>query len=336
VFASNVSGVGSIGVIATHTDQSEALKQAGLKVTVIRAGTEKALANGAEPLTDAGRAQIQAGVDAAYQVFVQHVAEMRGTTYPAADATMAQGREFFGQAAVSAGLVDGIASFDSLMSGLQTQPLDKQGSFTDNSHNSQKGQNNMVKKAFNPQQIAALAAGAQLASADPVVVEPVVVTVVADTEAAAALVAAALAETEAAAIAASTQTDADANIVAYLKGEVKDKDAALMAAQIEINGLKAKTADMEANFNGLIVIAGASLSNMQIALGGSAVKVEGMSATAILAEHARVAGTFQEKFKAGGVAAVDAAEASKEVVHVPDALAQARLNASRPSTVKSK
>lgn len=115
VFASNVAHVGSIGVLATHVDRSEQLRQDGLKVSIIRAGEFKALANSIEPLTEAARAQIQEGVDAAYQVFVGHVAEMRDTSYANADKTMAQGREFFGDQAVKAGLVDGITSFDALM-----------------------------------------------------------------------------------------------------------------------------------------------------------------------------------------------------------------------------
>ena len=42
---------------------------------------------------------------------------------------------------------------------------------------------------------------------------------------------------------------------------------------------------------------------MSIALGGTATVADGLSAVAVLAEHARVAGIFKDKFKVGGVAA---------------------------------
>lgn len=45
---------------------------------------------------------------------------------------------------------------------------------------------------------------------------------------------------------------------------------------------------------------------MQVALGGSAFSIEGMSAAAVLAEHDRVSEVFKTKFKVGGVAAVSA------------------------------
>ena len=53
----------------------------GIAVTVIRAGKYKALADPNEPLSKAAEAQIQAMVDAAYGVFVDHVSAMRGRTY---------------------------------------------------------------------------------------------------------------------------------------------------------------------------------------------------------------------------------------------------------------
>ena len=79
------------------------LKEAGIGVTVIRAGKYKALANGVEKLTEEGKAQIQAGVDAAYKIFVGHVAEMRGKSQAFGASEMAQGRELYGQAGAAGG-----------------------------------------------------------------------------------------------------------------------------------------------------------------------------------------------------------------------------------------
>jgi signal peptide peptidase SppA len=121
VFSSNTAMVGSIGVLQVHTEQSKMLDKMGITATVLRAGKYKALMNGIEPLTDTARAEAQSQLDAAYQVFVQHVAASRNLGYDHVDSTMAQGREFFGQQAAAAGLVDGILSFEGLVSMLQSR-----------------------------------------------------------------------------------------------------------------------------------------------------------------------------------------------------------------------
>jgi len=99
VYASKSAGLGSIGVIATHMERADMLKEMGVGVTVVRAGKYKALANSVEKLTEEGKAQIQAGVDVAYGIFKEHVAEMRGKSVEYVESVMAQGREFYGQAA---------------------------------------------------------------------------------------------------------------------------------------------------------------------------------------------------------------------------------------------
>lgn len=121
IFATNLSMVGSIGVIATHMERSKMLEEAGIKVTVIRAGKFKALASPVEPLTAEARAQIQNQIDAVYEVFVQHVAEARGVSFEKADKQMAQGREFMGAEAKKAGLVDAITTFDAVLAKLQSK-----------------------------------------------------------------------------------------------------------------------------------------------------------------------------------------------------------------------
>lgn len=353
VYASKVAGVGSIGVIAMHTEMSKMLADMGIAVTVMRAGKFKALANSAEPLTDAAKAQMQAALDSTYGVFVQHVADMRGVTYNKADTTMAQGREFYGEAALSAGLVDGIETFDSLMSKLS---VDKQQGI---SHNPQKIStgNTMTttKKALTAQDIAALASGviptAAAAPVTPVASAEAPAAGTPEAEAAAATAAAAAAGTQApaagtpeaaAAAAAPAATPAapaatapvSADVVSFMQAQVKEKDAALLAANIEVSGLKARVTDFEASLSGLLAIAAKSTNNMRIALGGSAVDMSKMTATQVLADHAAQAEAFGKKFVAGGIAAVDASQAKKDEAAPVDALTRARLAAASPSTRK--
>lgn len=132
VFSTKSGGAGSIGIIATHMDVSKMYAEMGITPTVMRAGKFKALANRFEPLNDAAKEQMQKGLDAAYEVFVQHVADMRGVAYPTANTKMAEGQEFYGTAAKDAGLVDGITTYDALVSALQ-ESVDKQQSMHHNS-----------------------------------------------------------------------------------------------------------------------------------------------------------------------------------------------------------
>lgn len=124
------SFAGSIGVIATHVDISGAEAQAGVKTTEITAGKYKRPDSSYAPLTEEGRASIQDRVDALYSVFLGDVARNRGVDPEQAHERMADGRVFMGQAAVDAGLVDGVATWAEMIAMKKTnQPNPKQKGF---------------------------------------------------------------------------------------------------------------------------------------------------------------------------------------------------------------
>jgi signal peptide peptidase SppA len=110
--------VGSIGVVATHTDFSAAEEKRGIKVTEITAGKYKRIASQHRPLSEEGRATIQEQVDHIYSVFVEEVAQNRGTNVETVLANMADGRIFLGRQAIEAGLVDGVRTLDGLIAEL--------------------------------------------------------------------------------------------------------------------------------------------------------------------------------------------------------------------------
>jgi capsid assembly protease len=99
--------VGSIGVVASHTDLSKAEANRGVKVTEISAGKYKRIVSEHEPLSAEGRAELQDQVDQIYTVFVDDVARNRGVSSEKVLSEMAEGRVFIGQKAIDAGLVDG-------------------------------------------------------------------------------------------------------------------------------------------------------------------------------------------------------------------------------------
>ena len=110
--------VGSIGVVATHTDVSQAQATQGIKTTEIAAGKYKRIASSYEPLTKEGRQTIQDQVDYTYGLFVDAVAKQRGVSADKVLSDMADGRIFIGQQAIDAGLVDGVATLDALVAQL--------------------------------------------------------------------------------------------------------------------------------------------------------------------------------------------------------------------------
>jgi signal peptide peptidase SppA len=109
--------VGSVGVVATHIDQSKADEQMGEKWTDITAGKYKRIASAHAPLSEDGRAYIQESVDYLYSNFINTVARNRGVSEESA-LSMANGKIFIGKQAVEAGLVDGVEAFSDLVNKL--------------------------------------------------------------------------------------------------------------------------------------------------------------------------------------------------------------------------
>jgi capsid assembly protease len=118
VTLSTTGGVGSIGVIALHIDQSVRNAQNGLSVTALYAGAHKNDATPHAPLTPQATDALQTEIDRLYTLFVAHVAAMRGLDVAAVRATEAA--LFFGNDAVTAGLADGLASFDATLADFAT------------------------------------------------------------------------------------------------------------------------------------------------------------------------------------------------------------------------
>ncbi|AKJ30676.1 S49 family peptidase [Caldimonas brevitalea] len=110
---SQTAGVGSIGVIALHVDQSVKDAKDGLAYRALYAGHHKNDFSPHAPLTPEAASALQAEVDRLYGIFVASVAQMRALSEEAVRATEA--RLLFGEDAVVAGLADGVAGFDEVL-----------------------------------------------------------------------------------------------------------------------------------------------------------------------------------------------------------------------------
>jgi hypothetical protein len=119
--SSAVDQVGSIGVVIEHIDRSKQFDAVGIKKTEVFAGRFKRIASENGPLTESGKATLQDTVDEIYSIFVNDVANQRGVSVERVLSDMADGRMFIGQRAIDAGLADGFASLDELISEVKDQ-----------------------------------------------------------------------------------------------------------------------------------------------------------------------------------------------------------------------
>lgn len=104
--------VGSVGVIAAHTDQSKLEESAGLKTTLVTAGKYKAELDPSQPLSEDARANLQDAVDKYYSMFVKAVAKGRDVTPYRVEADFGQGRMLLAKDAVRAGMADRIGTLE--------------------------------------------------------------------------------------------------------------------------------------------------------------------------------------------------------------------------------
>ncbi|WP_374698717.1 S49 family peptidase [Wolbachia endosymbiont (group B) of Limnophora tigrina] len=114
VFVSRTSGVGSIGVIASHIDQSGFNEKQGIKYTTIFAGSRKNDLNPHKPINSEGLESLREEIDRLYEMFVQLIARNRNLSIEAIKSTEAG--LYFGKNAVDNGLADGITILSELKS----------------------------------------------------------------------------------------------------------------------------------------------------------------------------------------------------------------------------
>lgn len=122
--------VGSVGVYALHADLSAALAEEGVKVTLVKAGSYKAETAPFFPLSAEAKDYLQQQVDETYATFVKSVARNRNCTAADVRANYGQGRVLSASAALSAGMIDRVATMSSVMeklSGSKDLPRDRMG-----------------------------------------------------------------------------------------------------------------------------------------------------------------------------------------------------------------
>ena len=125
VYATQTARVGSIGVVAMHTDASGKMEKEGLKPTFISAGKFKTAGNPYEKLEGEKLKYLQDSVDESYDMFINAVADARGIDKKVIRDTEA--RVYGGKKAVEIGLADGIRTYESVLAEMSAPNFTTQG-----------------------------------------------------------------------------------------------------------------------------------------------------------------------------------------------------------------
>jgi signal peptide peptidase SppA len=149
VIANPMAEVGSVGVVVSLANYSEAEKKFGIERTFIYAGESKVPYDAEGKFTEDFRADIQEKVDTLYESFTKHVADMRGMTQEAVKAT--QAKVFSADKALELGMIDKIMTrleFHDYIGQLTTQDMGRNmpiGSMFKKSTNTQEADAEMNK-----------------------------------------------------------------------------------------------------------------------------------------------------------------------------------------------
>ena len=309
VYCAETSITGSIGIIMVHMERSKMLEEMGVKVTVIRAGAEKALATPYEPLPDKARENFQRQADGLYKIFIGAMADYCQVSYEVADEKFGQGREFLGKEAVSAGLIDKVGTLEDAFAkcmklGTSKKAETQRGtsaSMTTNSKvvqarastaqacladNQPTSEGTPMPKPLTPEILAAMAAGVDLSELEA----PAATTTTTPSAATDIIV---------------TEPPAAATVDALtvLQGMLATATTAAATAEAKAGQLQKDFDALTAQASAFTEIARASVKTMGLHFGVKSEAVAAMSPAEVLSEHTRLSELFKAKFKVGSVAA---------------------------------
>jgi ClpP class serine protease len=125
-FVSPMSQNASVGVYSMFIDQSKAMEEMGVTVTICRIPEGKAEGHPYEPLKPEAVQHKMASIGAIYDEFVSSMAKYRGVSVSHVKEHFGQGRCLDAKGAVAAGLADGVMSFQQLAGRMQVGSVRRQ------------------------------------------------------------------------------------------------------------------------------------------------------------------------------------------------------------------
>ena len=316
IMASEHAEVGSIGVIAVHTEYVEAFKKAGIKHTVMRKGDEKALATPFEKLSAPAKAQIDASMERSYQSFIGAVSDNTGLPRDYVAENLATGKMFTAEEALGVNMINEIVSYNDAVNNIVSNQGGSDGASSNSAPNQNWSKAAMTIKTEipappkTPAELAAEQAATAVAAGVPAETIP------------------AAPAPEAPAAPAASSEDATVTVVEdppaappeANSGEpgdgtpapapvAEDGTAALLAdinkqlieAKVELAAANAKVIELGAGNKGFKKIAVEQTQRMRVALGlsGNTEDLEKMGDAALVTAHEEVRGNYMTKFTVG-------------------------------------
>lgn len=112
VTANPNAALGSVGIYTRIADTTEAFKQQGIRVHVVKAGRLKAIGERGQPVTEEHVKATQSMVDEMHGLFLRHLVRARPSITRQQLAGVADAGVYIGRQAVGAGLIDDVGDID--------------------------------------------------------------------------------------------------------------------------------------------------------------------------------------------------------------------------------
>lgn len=306
IYATRMSTVGSIGVIAISMEFTKMMDEVGITPTVFRAGEFKALGTPYEQMDEKTAAEIQAKLDTLYSEFTTTIASERNLPISTAKASWAEGRTFFGFEALDVGLVDSITTFEDL-----TSDLIKKNAQTSGRMKLSIGEHEMPRqKTLNARAVAVIASGGTIDAALELVPaeqsseqSPTGEPTTSENEG-----------TQSDAQEVNPTIDATPGQTIAVNDSLTER---VITLTVENRILNTELATIKASHDQFKVLVAEAVNFKKVALGGTYTDYSQMTDDGLIALHAEATASFTKAFPIGGLtetAPVDGNEASTSAV----------------------
>ena len=313
IWATSLSTVGSIGVVAVHRSLEKAYAKEGIAVTVLRQGQYKMLLNPFEDLTPEARKMMEDQMSIIYGMFLGQVSDKRGISVAELASGAGQGQTFLGLQAVKERLVDQVGDYQKLVNQLRSRYASQGSGIAGGYNMNERGLNMKIFDrggklfALNARGQAAVMAGLSEdeAALNEDFLEPYTAQEGGEETPTAGEETPAAAGEETPTAGEETPAPAAIDVAGIIKmterlGEAVAHSAKLEAALAEMT---AEVEGLKASNSGLKRIAMISINRMEVAMGMAASKSEDFdNDQTIVAKFQRLESDFNGRFKPGAKA----------------------------------
>jgi signal peptide peptidase SppA len=308
-YATAMAQVGSLGVIAVHTEVKDMLDAAGITKTVFRSAPNKALGSPYEKLTKKAEDKIKEDLAVTHEFFIDAIVRNTGMPRDYVATEIATGDVWYGADALAKGLIDGVKSYKEVFIALS-------GESEENTSNYQNSLGvDMKHKVISAKTQAAIASGVPvdvaLENEQDVTTEEEETTSTEETSSTDETE-----EVEGTEEEASTATETKPVVAdAGLSQLIMDLTSQLADAKTKLSTAEAQLTKMSGTHDSMKKVVVQSIQRGQVALGSPAADTEalmGCDASVLVQQHAQVDAQLSQRFPIGGRVTSQVEESSSE------------------------